>query len=75
MIKTDVWRKILTDKSLFRDAFDEVPLNLYKDRHDLNCVFIDDCFGIHVAYNCVPGHIELENEFFNNFKDIVKEEK
>jgi len=52
-IKTNVWKKIIEDASLFRDPFDEVPLNIYKDRYNLNMVFIKNGFCIHMAYNTI----------------------
>jgi hypothetical protein len=52
-IKTQTWRKIIEDKSLFRDSFDEVPLNLYMQYNDLNMVFVRNGFCLHMAYNTI----------------------
>jgi len=54
-IRTDVWREIITDKSLFRDGFDEVPLNLYKEKHDLKFLFVRNALCLHMAYNTIGG--------------------
>jgi len=52
-IKTDTWKKIINDKSLFRDPYDEVPLNLYMEKNNLNMVFIRNGFCLHMAYNTI----------------------
>ena len=52
-IKTSVWKKIIEDKSLFRDPYDEVPLNIYRESNDLNMVFVRNGFCLHMAYNTI----------------------
>jgi hypothetical protein len=52
-IKTDIWKKIINDRTLYRDLYDEVPLNLYREIHDLDMVFIRNGFCIHMAYNSI----------------------
>ena len=66
-IRTDVYDKIVSDQSLYVDQFDEVPLNKYCKKHNLNMVFIRKCYGIHIIYNSIPNHIEKEKQFVNNF--------
>jgi hypothetical protein len=60
-IKKDVWAKILNDTSLFKDGFDEVPLNLYRQNNKLNMVFINNGFSVHPSYNTI-------NVFGDNYK-------
>ena len=52
-IKTETWKKIIEDESLFRDPYDEVPLNLYMEKNNLNMVFIRNGFCLHMAYNTI----------------------
>ena len=52
-IKTETWRKIMEDKDLFRDEYDEVPLNLYMEKNNLNMVFVRNGFCLHMAYNTI----------------------
>jgi hypothetical protein len=52
-IKTETWKKIIEDSSLFRDSYDEVPLNLYMEKNDLHMVFIRNGFCLHMAYNTI----------------------
>lgn len=61
MIKTDVWRSIIANKSLFRDPFDEVPLNIYREQNNLNWVFIRNGYCLHMIYNTV-GQKQYEDE-------------
>tara|TARA_A100001201_G_scaffold88060_1_gene77404 strand:+ start:1076 stop:2023 length:948 start_codon:yes stop_codon:yes gene_type:complete len=68
-INTEIWKSIITDRSLFKDAYDEVPLNLFKDRHNLSMGFIRNGLAIHMAYNTISneGQKDIENVFINNF--------
>lgn len=52
-IKTETWKKIIDDASLFRDPYDEVPLNLYMEKNDLDMVFVRNGFCLHMAYNTI----------------------
>ena len=55
MIKTSTWKKIVTDRSLFVDPFDEVPLNKYFRMNNKKLLFINNGFGVHLMYNTVFG--------------------
>lgn len=50
-IRTDIWREIIHNESLFKDSFDEVPLNIYMESNKLKMVFIRNGFCLHMAYN------------------------
>jgi hypothetical protein len=71
MIKSDTWRKIIADKSLFRDDFDEVPLNLYREKQGLNWVFVRNGYCLHMIYNTVSQH-EYEHEFTTKCVEKIK---
>lgn len=51
MIKTDTWKTIVNDNTLFVDPFDEVPLNRYATQNNKKLVFVKNGFGIHTMYN------------------------
>lgn len=53
IIKTDEWVKIINDKTLFRDGFDEVPMNLYKEKNNKKMMFVNKGYAIHMAYNTI----------------------
>lgn len=69
-IKTELWKKILSDPSLFVDAFDEVPINKYKDKHDMY-VARSSGWGIHPCYNSMPNLKTIEDEFYLDFMSKV----
>lgn len=66
-IKRETYKKILHDKSLFVDAFDEVSLNKYAWINDMNHLFIKNGFAIHMYYNWRYDHINKEREFCDKF--------
>jgi hypothetical protein len=70
-IKTQTWRQILSDKTLFRDGMDEVPLNLYRERHNLNFAYINNIYCVHVLYNSIKDHGLREQEIIEKFKKII----
>jgi len=51
IIKTDIWKSIIFDKSLYVDDFDEVPLNKYRDKFEKNLVIDTGIPIIHTMYN------------------------
>jgi len=53
IIKTKTWAKFINDKSLYKDPFDEVPLNLYMRKTDTNVAIVRNGFCIHMCYNTV----------------------
>jgi len=69
-IKTETWHKIVNDKSLFKDEFEEVPLNLYREENNLSMVFINNGFGVHPSYNTInvfgADYKELSDRFFSH---------
>lgn len=71
-IKTDRWREIVNNESLYRDSFDEVPLNLYCDNNNLNFVFVRNGYGIHTLYNTVqqPGY---EHDLVGHYLDLTRQ--
>jgi hypothetical protein len=73
LIKTSVWREIINNDELYRDMFDEVPLNLYMQKNDLSMCLIRNGFCIHMAYNTI-GQLkqkDIENFFYNNLLNKI----
>jgi hypothetical protein len=68
-IKTKLWKDILSDKSLFRDGFDEVAINNYRNRTGKKFLQIPNAFGIHTTYNTLIADIGLGLDFINKFED------
>ena len=68
-IKTSNWQKIIKDKSLFKDPYDEVPLNLFMQNNNLNMLFIRNAFCLHMAYNTIGAEEQkkIEKYFIENF--------
>jgi hypothetical protein len=68
-IKTNTWEKIIKDKSLYVDDYDEVPLNLYMQKNNLNMNFIRNGFCLHMAYNTIGNYKQkiIEKYFIENF--------
>jgi hypothetical protein len=70
-IRTDVYKKIIYDSSLFVDAYDEVPLNKYAWNNSMNHVFVKNGFGIHILYNWYSNLSEYETNFCKQlFNDV-----
>jgi hypothetical protein len=66
-IKTDIWKRVINDKTLYRDLYDEVPLNLYRENHNLNMAFVRKGFCIHMAYNTIgKGNQECVENYIMN---------
>lgn len=66
-IKTDIYKKIVEDRSLFVDSYEEVPLNKYCWKNSMNHLFVKNGFGIHIMYNWFNNHMEYEKEFCDLF--------
>jgi len=66
-IKTETYKTIVNDNSLYVDGFEEVPLNKYAWKNNMNHLFIKNGFAIHMYYNWTPNHINNETQFCNKF--------
>jgi hypothetical protein len=66
-IRTDIYKKIIEDKTLYFDTFDEVPLNKYCWKNNMNHLFVKNGFAIHMYYNWTPNNIKYEEDFCNKF--------
>jgi len=66
-IKSDTYKKILSDGSLFVDSFDEVPLNKYAWKNNMGHLFVKNGFAIHMYYNWKSNHLNYEINFCNKF--------
>jgi hypothetical protein len=69
-IKTNIYKSILQDTSLFVDAFDEVPLNKFAWNHNMKHLFTKNGYAIHMYYNWKDKHISFEHDFCNRFFDM-----
>lgn len=70
LIKRDIYKTINTSPELSVDAFDEVPLNKYRDKHNLNIVYTQNGAAVHIIYNCIPHHELYERLFMNKFNEL-----
>jgi hypothetical protein len=59
IIKTEDWRKLL-DIGAY-DSFDEMQLNLYKEKYNKKFLYIENGFGIHTIYNTMYGNKNIWN--------------
>jgi hypothetical protein len=69
-MKTDHWRNIVADRSLFVDNFDEVAINKYRERHNMNFVFDTGLPIIHTMYNWSP-EFEYEKNLIQQITNKV----
>lgn len=53
MMRYSTYRTIFKDKTLYSDAFDEVPINRYLKKNNLSFLTLDDSCGVHILYNSV----------------------
>jgi len=59
IIKTEDWRKLLDIGA--HDSFDEIQLNLYKEKYNKKFLYIENGFGIHTIYNTMYGNKNIWN--------------
>ena len=77
LIKSEDYKTILTDRSLYVDEFDEVPLNKYREMHDLNYLFVKGAYGVHPMYNTIESiehsasHKHIIIDFVHKLFDII----
>lgn len=81
IIKTENWRKLLEVGA--HDSFDEIQLNLYREKYNKKFLYIENGFGIHTIYNTIYGNKNIWNigmedgysyelEFVNNILGKLK---
>jgi hypothetical protein len=66
-IKTDTYKNIIFNDSLYVDGCEEVPLNKYAWNNNMNHLFVKNGFAIHMYYNWKDNHIAFEEQFCNKF--------
>lgn len=77
------YQEILSDKSLYVDVFDEVPLNRYRSLHSKEIAFLQDSLAVHITYNTTYGQTimqkgkqmsgrMLEDYFQRQYKDRLQ---
>lgn len=64
-IKTDTYKKVFYDNSLYVDGFEEVPVNKYRWNHNMNHLFVKNGFAVHMYYNWKNNHNNSEQQFCN----------
>lgn len=69
-IKTNNWKKIISDRSLFVDNFDEVAINKYRENNKMNFVFDIGLPIIHTMYNWSPD-FKYENDLIDKIINKV----
>jgi hypothetical protein len=62
-IRTDIYARIISSPELFVDAYDEVPLNKWRDKYKRALVIIRRGTAIHFMYNGIPNYIDYEKRF------------
>jgi len=67
IIKPEVYENIVSNKDLYVDPYDEVPVNKYCKLNNLKGIFIENTFTIHPIYNSISNHTIHEKIFFENF--------
>lgn len=81
IIKTENWKKLLEVGA--HDSFDEIQLNLYREKYNKKFLYIENGFGIHTIYNTIYGNKNIWNigmedgysyelEFVNNILGKLK---
>ncbi len=59
IIKTEDWKKLLEVGSY--DSFDEIQLNIYREKYNKKFLYIENGFGIHTIYNTIYGNKNIWN--------------
>ena len=65
-----LYQRILRDKSLALDIFDEIPINLYRKRVKGAFVFLKDSLGIHYLYNSEYDQHDTIDQKVKNGREI-----
>lgn len=80
-VKTSHWKKIIDDKTLAQDNFDEVTINNYRNNTGKKFLTIPNSFGIHTLYNTLHCEMglplekmnKIENEFVDSITQKIKQ--
>lgn len=59
IIKTEDWKRLLDMGS--HDSFDEIQLNLYREKYNKNFLYVENGFGVHTIYNTLYGNKNIWN--------------
>jgi hypothetical protein len=62
MFRTDLWKEAVKVKY---DNFDEISMNKYSLDKNLKTLVVNKGFAIHMCYNHVPGHKEIEQLYYS----------
>lgn len=75
-IKSNNWKDSLSKAELFKDEFDEVPLNLFREQKNIpNMAFISKSYAMHMAYNTIHWKNQevIEQKYFEAFRENIEE--
>lgn len=72
-IKREKWEKIFKDSSVWPsgNALDEVPMNLYREKLNLNCVYLNNAYSVHPFHNGIENFDKLEVEYTEKYKNLI----
>lgn len=70
LIKNKIWHKILQDKSLFVDPWDEVAINKYQQKTNNKILYVRGGYAIHPIHN-TAGNRNIESGFINDVKNKI----
>jgi hypothetical protein len=62
-IRRQEYKTIIEDKSLKRDAFEEIPFNLYRRQHNKDIVFLTDAWMMNFYFRSV-GNFNVESKLY-----------
>jgi hypothetical protein len=63
LIKRNIYNTIVNSKNLYVDPFEEVPLNRFRDIHQMKILYTKNATAIHIIYNNIPNNNIFEKEF------------
>jgi hypothetical protein len=74
-IHAETYFHILSQQDLYVDNYDEVPLNKWRDRHNLALAIVRKGVAIHPIYNTIDNYLHIEKEFVTALKRKTVEKK
>jgi len=73
LIRTAIYRDIIDRKDLDRDAFEEIPFNLYRREKKLQFAFLSHAWMINFYYRSLNNHTYLENQLHTSIMQKLRE--
>lgn len=63
LTSTEYWKN---SQELFFDNWDEGQLTMLANKQNKSPTYVRNCYGIHMAYGCTKGQIEIEKNYIDN---------